>query len=183
MITTWSRRANASSIPICFRALEQRGSIVHTVPIGNVTAAWVLINDRAEQQAAQLAKADPATDVVVSLIDLPVARLYRGAAQQVVLPREITPLQIEQTLNDLSTRYRRVWFTWSDAASAVVQDQVRQWLAQTALIAQTTDFGATQVSAYDLKPDKLGRLDPLRVQFNGNFALLGVEAVPRDRMR
>jgi 4-amino-4-deoxy-L-arabinose transferase-like glycosyltransferase len=167
--------------PDLFTRLEQRGSIVHAIPIGNVAAAWVLINDRAEQQAAQLAKANPDTDVVVSLIDLPVARLYRGAAQQVVLPREITPLEIEQTLNDLSTRYRRIWFTWSDAASAVVQDQVKQWLAQTAVEAQSTDFGATQVSAYDLQPGKLGRLEPLRVQFNGNFALLGVTASPRDR--
>lgn len=167
--------------PDLFTRLEQRGSIVHTVSIGNVAAAWVLINDRAEQQAAQLARANPDTDVVVSLIDLPAARLYRGAAQQVVLPREITPLEIEQTLNDLSTRYRRIWFTWSDAASAVVQDQVKQWLAQTAVEAQSTGFGATQVSAYDLKPGKLGRLEPLRVQFNGNFALLGVKASPRDR--
>ncbi len=63
----------------------------------------------------------------------------------------------------------------------MVQDQVRQWLAQAALEAQSTDFGATQVSAYDLKPDKLGRLEPLRVQFNGDFALLGVKAMPRDR--
>ena len=167
--------------PDSFARLEQRGSIVHTIPIGNVTAAWVLINDRAEQQAAQLAKADSTTDVVVSLIDLPAARLYRGAARQVLLPREITPLQIEQTLNDLSTRYRRLWFTWSEAESAVVQDQARQWLSQAALIAQTTDYGATQVSVYDLKPDKLGRLEPLRVQFNGNFALLGVAAAARSR--
>ncbi len=94
--------------PDAFAKLEQRGSIVRTIPIGNVTAAWVLINHRAEQQAAQLATADPARDVVVSLIDLPAARLYRGAAQQVVLPREITPLEIEQTLNDLSTHYRRI---------------------------------------------------------------------------
>lgn len=167
--------------PGLFARLEQRGSIVQIIPIGNVTAAWVLINDRAEQQAAQLAQADPVNDVVVTMIDLPVTRRYRGAAQQVVLPRAITPLQIEQTLNDLSTRYRRVWFTWSDAASAVVQDQVRQWLAQTATEAQSTGFGATHVSAYDLKPAKLGRLEPLRAQFNGNFALLGFDASPRDR--
>ncbi|MBI5563476.1 MAG: glycosyltransferase family 39 protein, partial [Chloroflexi bacterium] len=55
---------------------DQRGSIVHTISIGNVTAAWVLINDRAGRQAAQLAQADPATDVVVTSIDLPAARQY-----------------------------------------------------------------------------------------------------------
>jgi len=160
---------------------EQHGSLVHTISIGHVPAAWVLINDRAEQQAAQLAQADPANDAIVTLIDLPVTRLYRGAARQVVLPREITPAQIEQTLNDLSTRYRRLWFVWSAAASPVVQDQVRQWLAQTALEAQSTEFGATRVVAYDLKSNQLGRLEPLRVQFNGNFALLGVTATPRGR--
>jgi 4-amino-4-deoxy-L-arabinose transferase-like glycosyltransferase len=161
--------------------LAQRGSIVHTVPIGNVTAAWVLINDRAEKQAAQLAQADPAADAVVTPIELPVTRQYRGAAQHVILPRAITPLQIEQTLNDLSTRYRRLWFAWSTAASPVVQAQLRRWLAQTATLAQTADFGATQIAAYDLKPNQLGRLEPLRVQFNGNFALLGVDAASRQR--
>jgi hypothetical protein len=164
-----------------FTSLEQRGSIVHPIEIGNVTAAWVLINDRAEKQAALLAQANRQTDAIVSLIDLPVSRLYQGAAQLVVLPREIPPHDIEQTLNDLSTHYRRLWFTWSDAGSAVVQAAMRQWLAQTATLAQTTDFGATQIAAYDLKPGQLGQLDRLLVQFNGNFALLGVDALARGR--
>jgi len=167
--------------PELLQRLEQRGSIVNTISIGSVPAAWVLINDQAEKQAAQLAQADPATDVVITLIDLPVTRVYHGAAQQVVLPREITPVQIEQTLNDLSTRSRRLWFVWSAAASPVVQAQVRQWLAQTALEAQSADFGATQVAAYDFKPGQLGRLEPLRVQFNGNFALLGMSTAPQGR--
>ena len=167
--------------PDWFTQLAQRGAIVHAIPIGNVTAVWVLINDRAEQQAAQLAQADPATAAVVTLIELPVTRLYRGAARQIVLPRAITPLQIEQTLNDLSTRYRRLWFAWNVAASPVTQAQVRRWLAQTATLAQATDLGATQIAAYDLQPNQLGRLEPLRVQFNGNFALLGLDAAPRQR--
>jgi hypothetical protein len=37
------------------------------------------------------------------------------------------------------------------------------------------------VEAYDLKPGQLGRLEPLRAQFNGNFALLGIHAAPRER--
>lgn len=177
VVTLSERQLDPEVLP----RLEQRGSIIHTLSIGNAPAAWVLINDRAEKQADQLAQADPATDVVVTMIDLPVTRLYHGAAPHVVLPRQITPTQIEQTLNDLSTRYRRLWFVWSEAASSVVQAQVQQWLAQTALEAQSTQFGATQVAVYDLQPGRLGRLESLQVQFNGNFALLGMTAAPRGR--
>jgi hypothetical protein len=161
--------------------LQPRGSIVDTIRIGNVDGAWVLINDQAQQQAALLNQADPRTDAIVALIDLPVSRAYHGAAQMVQLPRDITPQQIELTLNDLSTRYRRLWFTWSAAASPAVQAAMRQWLSQTAQLAQQTDFGATQIAAYDLQPDRLGKIDPLRLQFNGNFALLGLAATLHDR--
>ena len=39
--------------------------------------------------------------------------------------------------------------------------------------AEQHDFGDTQIAAYDLKPGQIGRIDPLQVQFNGNFALVG----------
>ncbi len=177
VITLSERQLN----PDLFAQLQQRGSIVHTIYASNVEAAWVLINDRAQQQARQLNQANPQTDAIVTLIDLPVSRAYQGAAQLVKLPREVTPTQIEDTLNDLSTRYRRLWFAWSDAASMVAQDQMRQWLSQTASPAQPTGFGATRIAAYDLRPHRLGQIDPLLVQFNGNFALLGLNVTPRHR--
>ena len=65
-------------------------------------------------------------------------------------------------------------FTWSEAASPVVQDELRQWLAQTAEFESRTDFGSTQIEAYDLHPGQVGRLDPYAVQFGGDFALVGI---------
>jgi len=177
VVTVSERQLN----PDLFAQLEQRGSTVHTIRTGNIDGAWVFINHQAQLQAALLSQANPRADAIVTLIDLPASRAYTGTAQLVVLPREVTPQQIEQTLNDLSTRYRRLWFTWSDAASPVVQDQLRQWLSQTAQLAQQTDFGAAQIAAFDLQSNRLGKIDPLLLQFNGNFALLGLNITPRDR--
>lgn len=168
-------------IPDLFAQLEQRGSIVHEIDNAGIPIAWVLINQRAEEQAALLTKADPASDVIVTLLELPLARRYAGAAQLIVLPPDVTPIEIEHTLNDLSTRYRRLWVTWSTALSPVVQDALRGWLDQTATLADTTDFGATQISVYDLHAGRTGTLDPLVVQFNGNFALLGLHTAQQNR--
>jgi hypothetical protein len=62
-----------------------------------------------------------------------------------------------------------------------VQAQLRDWLGQAAQLALVSQLADTQVEAYDLKPGQLGRLEPLRAQFNGNFALLGIDAAPRER--
>ncbi|HEY4723576.1 MAG TPA: hypothetical protein VII92_17105, partial [Anaerolineae bacterium] len=164
--------------PKYFATLQARGKIVYAPRIGVVEGAWVFNNDHAQQQADLLQQANSQTDAIVTLSDLPVSRAYQGQAQLVVLPREITPQEIEQTLNDLSTRYRRLWFTWSDTISPVVQTQLKHWLEQTATLAEQTEIGAMQIAAYDLRPDQLGRLDPFVTQFGGNFALVGIAARP-----
>jgi 4-amino-4-deoxy-L-arabinose transferase-like glycosyltransferase len=168
-------------IPEFYADLERRGDVVQTLRTGMVEGAWVLRNKQAQQQAETLQQANPQTDALVTLVDLPVSRAYVGAARQVVLPRALTAEQLEQILNDLSTRYRRLWITWSPTVLPILQQQIRQWLNQTATLAQSQDFDETQVAAYDLKPGVIGRIDPFRVQFNGNFALADVLFNPAGR--
>jgi len=168
-------------MPEFYADLLARGDVVQTLHTGMVDGAWVLRNKQARLQAEVLQAADPQTDAIITLIDLPVARTYRGDAQLVMLPRDVTANELEQILNDLSTKYRRLWLAWSEAVSPVVQQQIRNWLAQTATPAQQQDFGDTQIAAYDLKPGQLGRIDPSRVQFNGNFALVDVLPVAQGR--
>ena len=177
VITLSERQLN----PEFYADLLARGDVAQTLRTGTVDGAWVLRNKQARLQAEALRDANPPTDAIVTLIDLPVARAYAGAAPLVLLPRDVTTDELEQILNDLSTRYQRLWFAWSQAVSPVVQQQMRDWLAQTATLAQQQDFGDTQIAAYDLKPGQIGRLDPLRVQFNGNFALVGVTPVTEGR--
>ena len=164
--------------PKYFALLQARGQIVYAPRTGDVEGAWVFNNDHAQQQADFLRQANPQTDAIVTLSDLPVSRAYHGQAQLVVLPREITPQAIEQTLNDLSTRYRRLWFTWSDTVSPIVQAQLKHWLDQTSTLAGQTEVGGLQIAAYDLQPGQLGRLDPFVMQFGGNFALVGITSRP-----
>ncbi len=168
-------------MPEFYAELEQRGDLVQTLRTGTVDGAWVLRNKQAQLQAQALAQAKPQTDAILTLIDLPVARAYHGAAQLVTLPRDVTANELEQILNDLSTKYQRLWVTWSEAVSPVVQQQIRTWLAQTATLAQQQTFGATQIATYDLKPGQLGRLEPFRVQFGGDLALVDVAPLVQDR--
>ena len=163
--------------PEFYEDLLARGDVVQTLRTGTVDGAWVLRNKQARLQAEALHAANPQTDAVITLIDLPVARAYDGDAQLVLLPRDVTADELEQILNDLSTRYQRLWFAWSTAVSPVVQEQLHDWLAQTATLAQQQEFGDTQIAAYDLQPGQIGRIDPFRVQFNGNFALVDVVPV------
>jgi hypothetical protein len=58
---------------------------------------------------------------------------------------------------------------------------MRDWLSQTATLAQRQDFGDTQIAVYDLTPGQIGRIDRFRVQFNGNFALVDVAPVAQGR--
>ena len=166
-------------IPEFYADLERRGDIVQVLRTGTVDGAWVLRNKQAQLQAQVLQQANPQTDAIVALIDLPVSRAYHGAAQLVTLRRDVTSNELEQILNDLSTRYRRLWFTWSGAASLVVQQQMRDWLEQTATPAEPQDFG--DFGVYDLKPGQIGRLEPFRVQFGGNLALVDVVPVVQGR--
>ncbi len=168
-------------LPDFFTDLERRGEVVQTLRTGMVDGAWVLRNKQAQLQAQILRQANPQTDAILTLIDLPVSRTYDGAAQLVTLPRDVTSQELEQILNDLSTKYRRLWVAWSNAVSPVVQQQIRQWLDQTATLAQTQDIGDTQIATYDLKSGQLGRLEPFRVQFGGNFALVDVVPVLQER--
>ena len=168
-------------IPDLFNSLMQRGELVQTLRTGLVDGAWVLRNKQAQLQAAALKQAEPQTDAIVTMSDLPVARVYDGAAKLVVLPRAVTTSEIEQILNDLSTKYRRLWFAWSPAVSPVVQQQMQRWLSQTATLTQQQDFGGTQIAEYDLKPGQIGRLEPFRVQFNGNFALVDILPLLQER--
>jgi 4-amino-4-deoxy-L-arabinose transferase-like glycosyltransferase len=161
-------------IPDFYAELERRGEVVQTLRTGTVDGAWVLRNRSAQRQAEALRQADPHTDAIVTLLDLPVARLYDGSAQLVTLPHDVTSNELEQILNDLSTKYRRLWITWSDAVSPVVQQQIRSWLAQTATQAQQQEFGDTQIATYNLKPGQIGRIEPFRVQFGGDMALVDV---------
>jgi 4-amino-4-deoxy-L-arabinose transferase-like glycosyltransferase len=167
--------------PQFYADLLTRGNVVQTLRTGMVDGAWVLRNTQARLQAEALHTAHPQTDAVVALIDLPVTRAYAGDAPLITLPRDVTANELEQILNDLSTQYRRLWFAWSPAVSPVVQQQLRGWLAQTAELAQQQDFGDTQIAVYDLKPGQIGRIDPFRVQFNGNFALVGVAPIATGR--
>ncbi len=168
--------------PDYYTDLLARGDVVQTLRTGLVDGAWVLRNKQARLQADALAAADPQTDAVVTLIDLPVAHAYSGVAQLVTLPRDVTSDELEQILNDLSTRYRRLWFAWSAAIAPVVQQQIRHWLDQTATpAAAPQQFGDTQIAVYDLKPGQIGRLEPFRVQFGGNFALVDVVPVTTGR--
>jgi 4-amino-4-deoxy-L-arabinose transferase-like glycosyltransferase len=167
--------------PQFYDELLARGEVVQTLRTGTVDGAWVLRNRQTEALARALQAADPQTDVIVALIDQPVAHQYSGSAQLVTLPRDVTANELEQILNDLSTKYRRLWVAWSGAVSPVVQQHLRQWLAQTATLAQQETFGDTELAVYDLKPGRLGRIDPFRVQFGGNFALADVLAVPDGR--
>jgi 4-amino-4-deoxy-L-arabinose transferase-like glycosyltransferase len=168
--------------PDFYADLLTRGDVVQTLRTGPVDGAWVLRNKQARLQAEALNAADPRTDVIITLVDLPVARAYAGDTQLVMLPRDVTSNELEQILNDLSTRYKRLWFAWSPAVSPVVQQQIQGWLEQTATaVAQPQDFGDTQIAVYDLKPGRIGRIDPFRVQFNGNFALVGVTPVTQGR--
>ncbi len=164
-------------LPDFYADLMQRGEIVQTLRTGLVDGAWVLRNKQAQLQAAALKQADPQTDAIITLIDLPVSKVYHGAAKLVVLPRAVTTDELEQILNDLSTKSQRLWFTWSSAVSPVVQQQMRRWLDQTATRVEQQDFGGTQIAVYALKPGQIGRLEPFRVQFNGNFALVDVAPV------
>jgi 4-amino-4-deoxy-L-arabinose transferase-like glycosyltransferase len=173
VVTLSERQLN----PEFYADLLTRGDVVQTLRTGTADGAWVLRNKQARQQAEALQAADPQTDAIVALIDLPVSHMYQGAAQLVTLPRDVTSSELEQILNDLSTKYRRLWFAWSSAVSPVVQQQIRGWLAQTATLAAQQDFGDTQIAVYDLKPGQIGRIDPFRVQFNGNFALVDVAPV------
>jgi 4-amino-4-deoxy-L-arabinose transferase-like glycosyltransferase len=165
-------------LPDHYADLMRRGEIVQTLRTGLVDGAWVLRNKQAQQQADALKQANPQTDAIVTLIDLPVSKVYDGAAKLVVLPRAVTTDELEQTLNDLSTQYQRLWFVWSPAVSPVVQQQTQRWLAQTATLIEQQDFGGTQIATYQLKPGQIGRLEPFRVQFNGNFALVDVVPIP-----
>ncbi|CAG0936604.1 hypothetical protein TFLX_05485 [Thermoflexales bacterium] len=167
--------------PEFYADLLARGDVVQTLRTGTVEGAWVFRNTQTSQQAAALQAADPQTDVIVTLIDLPVARAYQGAAPLVTLPRDVTSDELEQILNDLSTQYQRLWVARSAAVSPVVQQQIQNWLAQTATLTYQQDFGGTQIVTYDLQPGKIGRLDPFRVQFNGNFALVGVVPLLQER--
>jgi 4-amino-4-deoxy-L-arabinose transferase-like glycosyltransferase len=164
-------------LPKHYADLMQRGEIVQTLRTGLVDGAWVLRNKQAQRQADALRQADPQTDAIVTLIDLPVAKVYDGAAKLVVLPRAVTTDELEQTLNDLSTQYQRLWFVWSPTVSPVVQQQTQRWLDQTADLVEQQSFGGTQIVTYELKPGQIGRLEPFRVQFNGNFALVDVAPV------
>ncbi len=165
--------------PDFYADLLARGDVVQTLRTGAVDGAWVLRNKQARLQAESLQAADPETDAIVTLIDLPVARAYRGAAQLVTLPRDVTAHELEQILNDLSTKYQRLWFTWSEAVSPVVQQQIRDWLGQTAVPTRPTEDSDTQI--YELSPGQIGRIEPFRVQFNGNFALVDVVPVLTGR--
>ena len=107
-------------LPDFYADLMQRGEIVQTLRTGLVDGAWVLRNKQAQLQAAALKQADPQTDAIITLIDLPVSKVYHGAAKLVVLPRAVTTDELEQILNDLSTKSQRLWFTWSSAVSPVV---------------------------------------------------------------
>ncbi|HSD83763.1 MAG TPA: hypothetical protein VLG46_07895, partial [Anaerolineae bacterium] len=167
--------------PEFYTDLLRRGDVVQTLRTGTVEGAWIFRNRQTAQQVAALQAADPKTDAILTLIDLPIARAYQGAAQLITLPRDVTSEELEQILNDLSTKYKRLWVAWSAAVSPVVQQQICDWLAQTATLAQQQDFGGTQIAAYDLQPGKIGRLDPFRVQFNGNFALAGVVPFLQER--
>lgn len=167
--------------PEFYANLEQRGDLVQTLRTGTVDGAWVLRNEQAQLQAQALAQANPQTDAILMLIDLPATRAYHGAAQLVTLPRDVTAHELEQILNDLSTKVQRLWVTWSDAVSPVVQQQIRAWLAQTAKLAQQQKFGATEIAVYDLKPGQIGRLEPFRVQFGGDLALVDVAPLVKDR--
>ncbi len=175
VVTLSERQLN----PDFYAELLARGDVVQTLRTGTVDGAWVLRNKQARLQAELLQAADPESDAIVTLIDLPVARAYRGAAQLVTLPRDVTAYELEQILNDLSTKYQRLWFTWSQAVSPVVQQQIRDWLAQTDAPVQPTADGGTQI--YELKPGQLGRIEPFREQFNGNFALVDVVPVSDGR--
>jgi 4-amino-4-deoxy-L-arabinose transferase-like glycosyltransferase len=167
--------------PQFYEDLLARGEVVQTLRTGTVDGAWVLRNKQAQAQAEALRAANPQTDAIVTLLDLPVSHLYAGDAQLVRLPRDVTSDELEQILNDLSTKYQRLWFAWSPAVSPVVQQHMRHWLDQTATLSTQQDFGATQIAAYDLKPGQLGRIDPFRVQFGGNLALVDVVPVTDGR--
>ncbi len=168
--------------PDFYAELLMRGDVVQTLRTGMVDGAWVLRNKQARLQAEALRAANAETDAIVMLLDLPAARAYTGEAQLVLLPRDVTTSELEQILNDLSTKYKRLWFAWSQAVSPVVQQQIQRWLDQTAtLAAQPQDFGDTQIAVYALKPEQIGRIEPFRVQFNGNFALVDVAPVVLGR--
>jgi 4-amino-4-deoxy-L-arabinose transferase-like glycosyltransferase len=177
VITLSERQLN----PQFYDGLLARGEVMQTLRTGIVDGAWVLRNKQARRQAEALHAANPQTEAVVALIDQPVARAYAGEAQLVTLPRDVTSDELEQILNDLSTKYERLWFAWSEAVSPVVQQLMRQWLAQTATLARQQDFGGTQIAVYDLTPGKIGRIDPFRVQLGGNFALVDVAPVATGR--
>ncbi|HTP07867.1 MAG TPA: glycosyltransferase family 39 protein, partial [Anaerolineae bacterium] len=169
--------------PEFYNGLLARGDVVQTLRTGMVDGAWVLRNKLARWQAEALQAANSQTDAIVTLIDQPVSHMDTGEAKLVTLPRDVTGHELEQILNDLSTKYKRLWFAWSPAVSPVVQQQMRDWLAQTATLAagRQQNFGDTQIAVYDLKPGQIGRLDPFRVQFGGNFALVDVVPVMTGR--
>jgi len=167
--------------PQFYEDLLARGEVVQALRTGTVDGAWVLRNKQARAQAEALAAARPQTDAIITLIDQPVTHMYAGDAQLVTLPRDVTSDELEQILNDLSTKHQRLWFAWSAAVSPVVQQQIQCWLDQTATLAQHQEFGDTQIAAYDLTPGQLGRIDPFRVQFGGNFALVDVVPISAER--
>ncbi|HZY43263.1 MAG TPA: glycosyltransferase family 39 protein [Anaerolineae bacterium] len=164
--------------PNAFAQLQARATIVQTLHLGRIEGAWIFANNFAQQQAEVLNQADAQQDAIITSIDLPVSRAYHGAAKMVVLRADVTPKQIELILNDLSTHYRRLWFTWSTASMPVVQNQIQHWLSQTADLASQQSVGAVQLAAYDLRPGKIGQIDPFITQFNGNFLLLGITPSP-----
>jgi 4-amino-4-deoxy-L-arabinose transferase-like glycosyltransferase len=175
-VITFSERQLTSTV---FSELLARGSIVQTLRTGTLDGAWIFDNDRAREQAEILNQANPQSDVIITSIDLPISRAYHGAAKLVTLPSDVTGPQIENILNDLSTHYRRLWIAWSPAASSVIQQQIQNWLSQTAVLVSQQNIGTAQIAAYDLRPGQLGRIEPLTVQFGGNFALIGLASRAR----
>jgi 4-amino-4-deoxy-L-arabinose transferase-like glycosyltransferase len=170
VITSSERQLN----PAAFNELQARGSIIYTIRTGSLDGAWIFDNARAREQAALLDQANPQTDAIITSIDLPISRAYHGAAKLVTLPSDVTGQQIENIFNDLSTHYRRLWIAWSPAASPVLRQQIQNWLSQTADLVSQQNIDTAQIAAYDLRPGQIGRIEPLTVQFGGNFALIGL---------
>ena len=132
-------------IPEFYADLLQRGEIVQTLRTG--TGRWRVgaAQQAGALQAEALQRREPA-DRCHRHADRSAggARVCRRRARLVLLPRDVTTDELEQILNDLSTKYQRLWFAWSPAVSPVVQQQMRDWLAQTATLARAAQILATR---------------------------------------
>jgi 4-amino-4-deoxy-L-arabinose transferase-like glycosyltransferase len=163
-------------LPQFFQSLAQKGTFTRAIRMGGIETAWVYRTIDPVRQAQWIGPRLQPDDAILLDAATPLAGLLPPHLVT-VLPPGATPESISAMLGALRGRHRIVHVT-TDAASPVVQREVRDWLAAHARLVDDASAAGAGIRVYEPNRDPARPLDSFTVQFDGALALIGLEPLP-----